>query len=72
LTLGFIVWNIHFDRNVVAYQVEVPHLAQATELVNAEKLVDFTPYYTTRSKGQIFVQIKYYLGDVIELYNSEK
>lgn len=64
--------TIHFDRSVMAYQVEIPHLAQATELVNAEKLVDFSPYYTTSCKDQTFVQIKYYLGDVIELYNSEK
>lgn len=56
----------------MAYQVEIPHLAQATELVNAEKLVDFTPYYTTSCKDQTFVQMKYYLGDVIKLYNSEK
>lgn len=56
----------------MAYQAKVPHLVQATEIVDAEKLVDFTPYYTTSSKGQTFVQIKYYLGDVIELYNSEK
>lgn len=63
--------TINFDRSVMAYQVEIPHLAQATELVDAEKMVDCTPYYTTSSKGQTFVQIKYYLGDVIELYNSE-
>ena len=64
--------TIHFDRNMMAYQVEVPHLAQATELVNAEKLVDFTSYYTISSKSQTFVQVKYHLGDVIELYNAEK
>ena len=57
---------------MMAYQVEVPHLAQATELVNAEKLVDFTSYYTISSKSQTFVQVKYHLGDVIELYNAEK
>lgn len=62
--------TMHFDRNVMAYVVEVPHLAQATELVDAEKLVDFTSYYTTSSKSQTFVQVKYHLGDVIELYNS--
>ena len=64
--------TIHFDRNMMAYQVEIPHLAQATELVNAEKLVDFTSYYTISSKSQTFVQVKYHLGDVIELYNAEK
>lgn len=64
--------TIHFDRNVMAYQVDIPHLAQATELVDADKLVDFTSYYTIRSKSQTFVQVKYYLGDVINLYSSEK
>lgn len=62
--------TMHFDRNVMAYEVEVPHLAQATELVDAEKLVDFTSYYTTSSKSQTFVQVKYHLGDVIELYRK--
>lgn len=64
--------TIHFVRNVMAYQVEVPHLAKATEFVDAEKLVDFTSYYTISSKGQTFVPVKYHLGDVIELYNCEK
>ncbi|XP_034078395.1 uncharacterized protein LOC117550156 isoform X1 [Gymnodraco acuticeps] len=62
--------SICFDRNVMAYQVEVPHLAQATELVDAEKLVDLTSYYTISRKGQTYVQVKYYLGDVMELHNS--
>lgn len=53
----------------MAYQVEVPHLAQATELVGAEKLVDFTSYYTICNKGQTYVQVRYHLGDVIEQYN---
>ncbi len=37
----------------MAYQVEVPHLAQATELVDTEKLVDFISYYTTVSSDQV-------------------
>lgn len=61
--------TICFDKNVMAYQVEVPHLAQATELVDAEKLVDFTSYYTICNKGQTYVQVRYHLGDVIEQYN---
>jgi hypothetical protein len=36
----------------MAYQVEVPHLAQATELVDAEKLVDLTSYYKIGNKSQ--------------------
>lgn len=63
--------TIDFDKTVMAYQVEVPNLAIANELVDATKLVDFTHYYTISSKSQTYVQVKYYLGDVIELYNSE-
>ena len=44
--------TICFDRNIMAYQVEVPRSAQATELVDAEKLVDYTSYYTISSKSQ--------------------
>ena len=62
--------TICFDRNIMAYQVEVPHFAQATELVDAEKLVDYTSYYTISSNSQTCVQVKYHLGDVIELHNS--
>ena len=70
LILGFFCFEyqpyqtICFDRNVMAYQVYVPHLGQATELVDAEKLVDYTSYYTTSSKSQTAVQVKYHLGDV--------
>ena len=59
-----------FDRNVMAYQAEVPHLAQATELADAERLVDSTSYYTISSQSQTYVQIKYYVEDVIELHSS--
>lgn len=52
----------------MTYQIEVQHFAQATELVDAEKLVDLTSYYTISNKRQI--KVKYYLGDLIELYNS--
>ena len=44
-----------FDRNVMAYQAEVPHLAQATELADAEKLVNCTSYYTISSKSQTYL-----------------
>jgi len=54
--------TVCFNRNVMAYQVEVPHLAQATELVDAEKLVDYTSYYTISSKGQTYVKNILLLG----------
>ena len=34
----------------MAYQVEGPHFAQATELVDAEKLVDYTSNYTNQQQ----------------------
>ena len=59
-----------FDRNVMAYQVEVPHLAQGTELADAERLVDSTSYYTISSRRQTYVPIKYYVEDVMKLHSS--
>ncbi len=32
-------------RDLLAYEVAVPNLAQATELIDAEKLVDATPVF---------------------------
>ena len=52
------------------YQVKVPHLAHATELADAERLVDSTSYYTISSKRQTYVQIKYYVEDVMKLHSS--
>lgn len=34
-----------YDRDYMAYKIEIPHMAQATELICADKLVDFTQYY---------------------------
>ena len=39
-------------------------MAEATELVSADNLVDFTPYYSFTHKGITYVTTKYYLGDV--------
>lgn len=50
----------------MSYQVELPGQAGPTE---AEKLVDYKCYYLINSGGQTYVQIKYYLVDVIELHN---
>lgn len=39
--LSTVGWNDHY----LAYEVEVPCLAQANIFVHAENLVDYTPYY---------------------------
>jgi hypothetical protein len=72
LILGFIVQpfqTIHFDRNAMAYQVQRSHLVQAN-LVDAEKLVDCTSYYTISIKSQTYVEVKYHLEDVMAMHNS--
>lgn len=42
--------NVCYDRNYMAYTIEVPNMAQATELITADNLVDFTPYYSYTHK----------------------
>ena len=37
--------TVGWNRDLVAYEVAVPNLAQATESIDAEKLVDHTSYY---------------------------
>ena len=54
----------------MAYQIEIPNLAQATELVSVDNLVDFTPYYSFTHKDMVYVPMKYYLGDVIGLHKA--
>jgi hypothetical protein len=53
----------------MAYQVQRSHLVQAN-LVDAEKLVDCTSYYTISIKSQTYVEVKYHLEDVMAMHNS--
>lgn len=62
--------TVCFDRDYMSYKVEIPNLAEGTELVNADKLVDFTPYYSFIHKDITYVPIKYYLRDVMELHKA--
>lgn len=62
--------TVCFDRDYMSYKIEVPNLAEATELVNADNLVDFTPYYSLSHRDITYVPVKYYLGDVIELHKA--
>lgn len=57
--------TICYDRDYMAYKIEIPNIAQATELVSADNLVDFTPYYSFTHKDIRYVTTKYYLGDVV-------
>lgn len=59
-----------YDRDYMAYKIEIPHMAQATELICADNLVDFTPYYRFTHKDMEYVPMKYYLGDVIGLHKA--
>lgn len=57
--------TICYDRDYMAYKIEIPNTAQGTELISADNLVDFTPYYSFTHKDMTYVTMKYYLGDVI-------
>ncbi|XP_062863880.1 uncharacterized protein LOC134325564 [Trichomycterus rosablanca] len=55
--------TLHFDNNLLAYEVAVPAIAQATELVH--ELLDHTSYFPVNFKDSVFVPIKYTLCDVL-------
>ncbi len=62
--------TVCFDRDYMSYKIEVPNLAEGTELINTDDLVDFTPYYSFNHKDMTYVPMKYYLGGVIELHKA--
>ena len=55
-------WNDHY----LAYEVEVPDLAQANIFMDAEKLVDYTPYYYVNFNNSKYIPLKYDLTDIIK------
>ena len=59
--------TLGFSKDLLAYEVDIPNLAQATEVVDAEKLVDFTAYYAVTFKDHQCVPIKYNLHNVLEM-----
>lgn len=61
--------TVCYDRNYMAYIIEVPNMAQATELITADNLVVFTPYYSY-DKDVRYVSTKYFLGDVLGLHRA--
>ena len=62
--------TVRYDRNYMAYTIEIPNMAQATELITSDNLVDFTPYYSYTHKDVTYVPTKYYLGDVLGLHRA--
>lgn len=63
--LSTVGWNDHY----LAYEVEVPDLAQANILMDAEKLVDYTPYHYVNFNNSKYIPLKYDLTDIIK-HNS--
>ncbi|CAG5851037.1 unnamed protein product [Menidia menidia] len=62
--------TVCYDRNYMAYTIEIPNMAQGTELITADSLVDFTPYYSYTHKDVTYVPTKYYLVDVLGLHRA--
>nr|XP_040046980.1 uncharacterized protein LOC120827889 [Gasterosteus aculeatus aculeatus] len=62
--------TVRYDGNYMAYTIEIPNMAQATELIASDNLVDFTPYYSYSHKDVTYVPTKYYLGDVLGLHRA--
>lgn len=59
--------SIDYNRALLAYEVAVPNLAQATEVIDAEKLIDYTSYFPSSFKNSMYILTKYNLDDVIAL-----
>ncbi len=63
------VYNtVAFSREFASYEIEVPNLAQATEMVDSDKILEYTSYYALSFKNHTYIPLKYYLGDVCEIY----
>lgn len=55
--------TLNWDENLLAYEVSVPALAQATEL--AHELIDHTSYYSVNYRESNFIPIQYSLRDIV-------
>ncbi|KAG7456398.1 hypothetical protein JOB18_008800 [Solea senegalensis] len=64
--------TLGLNRTFLAYEIAVPNLAQATEMIDAEKLIDHTSYYQVSYNNSVYVLIKYNLEDVITLKNGNE
>lgn len=57
--------TLEFNKDLLSYEVSIPNAAQATELINFDKLLDYTAYYPFHFNGKTFVLRKYDLTDVL-------
>lgn len=53
----------------LAYDLEVPYVAQANIFVDVEKLVDYTPYYYLNFNNSKYVPMKYDITGISEHYS---
>lgn len=53
-------WNDYY----LAYEVEIPHLAQANIFMDIENLVNYTPYYFVNVNNRKYIPVKYDLTDI--------
>jgi len=63
--LSTVGWN----DNYLAYEEEVSDLTQANILMDAEKLVDYTPYYFVNFNNSKYIPLKYDLTDIIKRHS---
>lgn len=62
--------TLNLNQDLLAYEVAVPTLAQATELVH--ELIDYTSYFSIIFKATVFVPIKHSLCDIIAHRNGRE
>lgn len=55
--------TLNLSPDLLAYEVAVPYVAQATEFV--KELIDYISYFPVCFKDSTFVAIKYSLNDII-------
>lgn len=63
--LSTVGWNDQY----LAYEVEVPCLAQANIFVDAGNLVDYTAYHYVNFNNSKYIPVKYDLTDIIKHYS---
>ena len=62
--------TLEFNRDLLSYEIAVPNAALATELIDLEKLPDYTAYHTVLINAKMYVLRKYELADVLLCTNA--
>lgn len=57
--------TLNLNRDLLAYEIAVPNLAQPTEFIDAVKLLDPMSYNPVSFKNSVYILTKYNLEDVI-------